>query len=93
MTVPTALVDDTDAYFDFEVTDRSGANLTFTANVAVDSGTYTVTGTWQGTAGPVRTLRVPSTGMTAGGHNLYLQVPSGGDFLLGRVLIQTRSTP
>ena len=93
MTVPTVYVDDTDAYFDFEVTDRTGANLTFTASVAVDANGYVLTGTWQGTAGPVRVLRVPATGIIAGGHNLYLQVPSGGDFLLGSVLIKTRSTP
>lgn len=93
MDVPTAYVDDTDAYFDFEVTDRTGASLTFTANVGVDSGTYSVVGTWQGTAAAVRVLRVPTSGMAAGGHNLYLQVPSGPDFFLGRVLIKTRSTP
>lgn len=93
MDVPTAYVDDTDAYFDFEVTDRTGATLTFTPSVAVDAGTYSITGTWQGTASAVRVLRVPTSTMTAGPHNLYLQVASGPDFLLGRVLIKTRSTP
>lgn len=93
MPVPTAFADDTDAYFDFEVTDKTGANLTFTALVAVDAGSYSITGTWQGTAAPTRTLRVPSIGIAAGRHNLYLQVPSGGDFLLGRVVVQNRTAP
>lgn len=87
----TVYADDTSAWVEREVTDNKGADLTWTPNVAVDAGGYTVAGAWQGTVGPKRVLRIPVVGLTAGTHRLYLQNPNGPDWSLGSVRVQARN--
>lgn len=89
--ITSVLADDPDAYIDREITDATGTNLTFTANVAIGTGTYTTTGTWQGTPAATRILRIPVAGLTAGTHRMYLQIPGGNDLDLGRVYVVTRT--
>jgi hypothetical protein len=87
----TILADDPDAYVDREITDAAGADLTFTANVAIGTAAYTTAGTWQGDVGPKRVLRVPVAGLAVGTHRMYLQIPGGNDLDLGRVRVVART--
>lgn len=90
MTV-TIYADDPEAFWDFTVTSRDGADLDWaTPLVAAGSGDYLLSGTWQGTAGPTRDLRVPLDTLAVGLHNLYLRVPGGTDFLIGQVYVAER---
>lgn len=89
--ITSVLADDPDAYIDREITDATGSNLTWTPNVAIGSGEFNVTGTWQGDVAAKRVLRIPAAGLTAGTHRMYLQIPGGNDLDLGRVYVVART--
>lgn len=85
-------VDDDDAYVDRIVTNHTGSSLSFSPQVSIGPGPYSVTAAWQGDEGTTRTLRIPLAGIPAGWHRLYLRVPGGTDFeLTPGVLIEDRS--
>lgn len=90
--VPVIYSDDTDAYLDWTITDRTGQELTWTPTVAFDAGAYEVAAEWQGDVGSTRVLRVPVDGSAHDQtmHTVYLQVADGVDQRLGQFTVAAR---
>lgn len=93
---PVRYADDPDASITWPVTDAGGENIDFPPTCALDSGDYTVTGTWLDPAGPTRRIQVPLVGVDLQGRagrsiTVYLQVPGGSDIRLGTVYVTSRA--
>lgn len=101
--VQVVYADDPDAHAVFTVTDKAGGALDWASpQAAVGDADYEVDAEWLDTAVPVpgaptwmmREIKVPLDTLepNTGGrtYTLYLQVPGGNDFKLGRVSVKTR---
>lgn len=92
MATPTIYLDDPDPFWTFTVKSADGTDVDWASPVvAIGPGSYTVTGTWLGSASATRKLSVPLAGLTAGTKRLYLRVPSGTDIQLGQVFVRNRT--
>lgn len=93
---PMVYSDDPDAAWTFTVTDSENGTLDWTpVEVAVDSGAYTLAGTWLGSPDATRRVKVPLDSLAPlaqPGHayTLYLKVPGANDVKLGRVQVKDR---
>lgn len=91
--VQVVYADDPDAHAVFEVTDAADGDLDWAdPKVAVGAADYELDAEWLGDPGTPRQIKVPVPDVEprTTPYTLYLQVPGGNDFPLGRVSIKAR---